>query len=239
MPTLREQAAERAAAFAVRSAARDEEVVAYASKKRETEQSVRTRAIDVPSRETNYYQGPAKTADPVQVDLGPTGEIRGAGTVSVLAPTEVLIEIPTVPPDLANYSLVPVDFETLFEIMPGGGALQFLPAVFGSLMIMLGKRMLVTMAIAGIEYLAMEPLHQYGKGLPKARVLWHTGKSNSRPGERIAPARRGDGPFPAAEGVYYGSFLEAAIDGFQKAWEQVKKQWQDPAAFVPWLWNWK
>lgn len=224
--TLSEQAAQRAAAFAIKSAANDAEVAAYAAQKAADEQSLRERAIKDASSEAE---------EEVEVVVGPTGEMRGAGTITVLTPTEVMLEVPTVPGELVNYSLVPTDFDTLFEITPGGGELQMIPPVIGTMMVMLGRRMLVSMAIGGLQFLAMEPLQQYGKGLPRAKVLWHTGRS---PG-KIAPARRGDGPFRNGGSGYSPDdpFLDAARKGFQEAWDYVKKQWSDPASFVPWLWG--
>ncbi len=123
-------------------------------------------------------------------DSGPTGEGRpSAGRIPgrpTFAPAvETVVMVPTVMPpvvseppvDMVDYSLVPVVMDVPWEQSPV--SIVAIPAVIGTMMVMLGKRMLVSIAVAGMNFAIMEPLQQYGKGLPKARVLWHTGRANA------------------------------------------------------------
>lgn len=120
----------------------------------------------------------------------------------VLAPVLMPPTVSEPPVDLVDYSVAPRSMEVNYSTLPAGGVAFGIPPVMGTMMVMLGKRMLVSMAVTALEFAAMEPLQQYGKGLPRARVLWHTGKSaGSYASANHAPA-----------GAYYPSEDMSALD---------------------------
>lgn len=131
----------------------------------------------------------------------------------ILKPVPAPVIVSEPPVDLIDYSVSPQSMEVPWSRMPAAGMLSGLNVPVGTMMVMLGKRMLVSMAVSGLQFAVMEPLQQYGKGLPRATVLWHTGRS-SRAGQRlglergtgqggfyIPPAGREDDPLALAKDV--------------------------------------
>lgn len=168
--------------------------------------------------------------------------VSGPGTVTVLQPEPILLPVVTPPADLVDYSLPPAEATPPWDQTPYAAKLNLIPAVIGTMMVMLGKRMLVSMAVGGLNYALMEPLQQYGKGLPRARVLWHTGQSARPMGGGVSIVTGGGGPGGGGsrggpDGTGYGgqSFGESFWDGMTQSWDVVKKQWSDPENFFWWL----
>jgi len=171
MEEIRARSAQSGDEYRARKAANDEAASTFrAVKKKEVEK--RTSRVKM------------TTAEEPGSLLGATGESRKRYTavapVVVLAPKVLPVVVDEVPVDIADYSVVPAEMDAPVSIIPATGTLYGIPPVVGTMMVMLGKRMLVSMAVTGLEFAAMEPLQQYGKGLPRAKVLWQTGRS---PGE--------------------------------------------------------
>lgn len=144
----------------------------------------------------------------------------------VMTTVRAPVEYDEPPVDMVDYSAVPrtMDIPWSFPSQLAG-----LESTLGTMMIMLGKRMLVSIATTAINYALMEPLQQYGKGLPRATVLWHTGKVPHRTAhDRVAPiASSGTGyvvddPMGLATGVDTGGFWDAVDDASEWVSEQVR-----------------
>lgn len=106
----------------------------------------------------------------------------------VLKPVPAPVVVSEPPVDMIDYSVSPQSMEVPWSRLPAAGMLAGLSVPVGTMMVMLGKRMLVSMAVTGLQFAAMEPLQQYGKGLPRATVLWHTGRSAGE-GKRVTRVR--------------------------------------------------
>lgn len=221
MPT----AMERIAASSAKSPAE------YRANKKKNDEQVRKwrdRSTEDNIFRINRVKKVTKTLTPAEAlrqALDEAAERRGKEPM-VLMPVPAPIKASEPPADLVDYSLVPVEATPPWEGTPP--TLFAVPPIIGTMMVMLGKRMLVSMAITGLSFLAMEPLQQYGKGLPRANVLWHTGRSNLRKGSPVAASGTGyveDDP----------GLLEAMWAGASMSWDMVKAQWKDPASWFWWV----
>lgn len=156
---------------------------------------------------------------------------------TVLKVVEAPIVVSEPPIDLVDFAVSPKSMEVEYNTLPGGGVLYGLPPVVGTMMVMLGKRLLVSMAVTGLNVLAMEPLQQYGKGLPRANVLWHTGRSarnmsggvaiggghydaaNHAPSGVFGTGYAEDDPFAAAKAaLHYGSDASSWLSEQIRSW---------------------
>lgn len=177
------------------------------------------------------------TSYAVEPGYGTTGEVRKPGLPQyILQPVPAPVVVSEPPVDMVDYSLVPREMDIPWEQSPV--SIAAIPAVIGTMMVMLGKRMLVSMAIGGLNYAFMEPLQQYGKGLPRARVLWHTGRATAgrKANEAFLPEaymdpipRREMGSRPESSGIVtatphfgFSDTMQAGSDASEWLSEQIR-----------------
>lgn len=204
-----------------RRAANDKLAADYAASKKDKERGHRDAALKKVSVSLKGGRPDGRT-------------MEGTGTAlpdyTVLRPVLVVPAVPSPPADIADYSLTPIEASPPWEILPFGGAIAFLTPVLGSLVISMGRTMLVSMAIAGLAELGnellMRPLQQYSK---KARALnvrthWATGNGGAvKGGEPIGPRQQ---PGAGEPGVW---------EGMKFGWDAIIEQWKDIGNFFDWL----
>lgn len=166
----------------------------------------------------------------------------GRGAPMVLQPVVAPVVATEPPADMVDYSLAPVEATPPWEQMPGGGKLNTIPIVMGTMLVYLGKRLIISMAMTGaaeVGKFAMEGLGTYTKNAKEAKLRFHTGRSGSpsyRTGGAVRIVRDAEGrPKERSSGTGYVSDDPAVAmrQGFERAWEIVKQQWSDPST---WLW---
>lgn len=193
MPSRMEEIAARSAKsgseYLANKARNDALAESYSRRKRGEDEKRKS----VLKKTTNPYGG--MSSEQIR-QLRESKQMKPAVVLSPKAAPTVVAEPPV---DLIDYSLSPQSMEVPWSRLPAGGSLFGLNEVVGTMMVMLGKRMLVSMAITGLNVLAMEPLQQYGRGLPRARVLWHTGRSSGTLKKRALASQGFYVPPPGAE----------------------------------------
>lgn len=157
----------------------------------------------------------------------------------VLQSVPAPVEVDEPPADLVDYSLSPIDMEPPWEQMPAGGSISAVTPILGTMLIYLGKRLIISMAMAGAAEagkFAMQQLGTYTKNARDAHVRFHTGRSPRGRVKLIEPLRY-EGPMQDGSGAFDpgASLLESIWDGMQFSWGKVKEQWKDPASFFYWL----
>lgn len=111
----------------------------------------------------------------------------------VLVPPPAIVDVPTA---LSSYSLIPksvaIPTATMVDaLIPGrnvpygwttapASSLIVIAPVIGAMMVMIGKRVAVSMAMIGLEYAGQQLISQYGPGSNGVNVRFHTGKGHGR-----------------------------------------------------------
>ncbi len=159
------------------------------------------------------------------------------GIITVV-PTPVVAKEP--PAALVEYAISPHVLDAPYEQMPATGALYAISPVLGTMLIYLGKRLVISMAMAGaVEAgkFAMQRLGTYTKNARDANVRFHTGRSPGfRPGMPVTAGERTRGVNDSGTGYVDDDpgLLQSIWDGMSFGWGEVKDQWSDPSSFLWW-----
>lgn len=144
------------------------------------------------------------------------------------------------PASMVDYSLVPDSLMVPYGKMPAAGALYAISPAMGTMLIYLGKRLIISMAMAmaaeGGKF-AMQRLGTYSQAAKGVTVRMHTGRSPGfRPGMPVTAAERSRGVNPTGTGYVEDDpgLLQSIWDGMQFGWGEVKDQWADPFSFLWW-----
>lgn len=240
MPSRMEEIAARSAKsgeeYRANKAANDAAAEAWKRKKKseDSKRSVAVKRVSVAAAPKEFGVGVDFSRD---YHVSPAVEPPGQGVLAVVPPPVVADEPPA---DLVDYSLSPVAMEPPWEMMPAGGALYAIAPVMGTMLIYLGKRLIISMALAGaaeVGKFAMQRLGTYTMNARDASIRYHTGRSPGfRQGMPVTPAERSRGVNPTGTGYVEDDpgLLQSVWDGMQFSWGIVKEQWRDPSTFFWW-----
>ncbi len=239
MPSRMEEIAARSAKsgdeYRANKAANDAAAEAW-KKVKKSEDSKRSSAIKKTSTEAvpeewganrDFSRGYHLSVEPVE------------NQVLALTPAPIVAEEP--PADMVDYTLSPTTMEPPWEQVPAAGALYAIAPVMGTLMVYLGKRLIIAMAMAGAAEagkFAMQRLGTYTMNARDAHLRFHTGRSSPgfRPGMPVTAAERSRGVNATGTGYVEDDpgLLQSIWDGMQFSWGIVKEQWKDPSTFFWW-----